>query len=366
MSYLIYLYSLALLAAAVGIIANKKSKQEKKRTYSVVIVARNEQDYLPYLLKSLADIEYPKELYEVILVDDGSRDDTPKMMVAMAEANPNISYLRIDEKTLPGKKEGLQVALELAQQQIILRTDADCVVSSQWLLEVDRYWDDSTHMLIGFAPELTYRQAKKYQHISPNQTLFLNICKEYLGILFRRFLNMVAAGIYAASAGLGVPFSCAGGNLAVDRQFLLHIGGYKSLVKYKSGDDKQLLNLIRKNGGKIRYCPEETVYRLSETGSFIEQQKRRFGKMKMSSPFYFLLTLLVILFHLYLPVYLLLSLDYAAAITLYLAAAIVWLVNNIQHRQTPALFDFILLPIYPYYFIFFTLYGSFARHSWKE
>jgi len=52
---------------------------------SVVIAAKNEQGRLNPLLTSLAALEYPKEKYEIILVDDSSKDDTAKIL--KAEAN---------------------------------------------------------------------------------------------------------------------------------------------------------------------------------------------------------------------------------------------------------------------------------------
>jgi glycosyltransferase involved in cell wall biosynthesis len=51
----------------------------KKRTVSVVIAARNEAKNLQELLLCLLNQDYPKELFEVILADDDSEDDTEQV-----------------------------------------------------------------------------------------------------------------------------------------------------------------------------------------------------------------------------------------------------------------------------------------------
>ncbi len=366
MSYLIYLYSLALIAATIGILANTKSKKNKDRNYSIVIVARNEQDYLPFLLQSLSKLKYPDDMYEVILVDDGSQDDTNSIMTAASEAFHNYKVIKIDNKQLPGKKQGLQTGLETAKHEILLLTDADCIVSPDWLEKINEYWNDETAMLIGFAPEISWPQLISGYYADQLKAASLENLKSYITYSFRRFVSLVAAGIYAASAGLKIPFSCAGRNLAVRRELLHQLGGYTSFNRYKSGDDKQALNLIKKNKGVVRYCPAETVNTLPGLGSFHRQQKRRFGKIKISSPFFALVTIMFMLFYLYLPFYLIFNLDYTAAIMVFGAAILIWSVNLLKHRQRLRAVEILFLLVYPYYFIYFTLIGSFLAHKWKD
>ncbi|MDY0152586.1 MAG: glycosyltransferase, partial [Candidatus Cloacimonas sp.] len=55
---------------------HKPTLSFKKRTVSVIIVARNESKNLQELLLCLLNQDYPKDLYEVILADDDSEDDS--------------------------------------------------------------------------------------------------------------------------------------------------------------------------------------------------------------------------------------------------------------------------------------------------
>ena len=65
---------------------------------SVVIPAYNERDYLEISLSSLANQSYPKNQYEIIVVDNNSSDDSCAMM---KEYFPNVKL--IENKTNFGK-----------------------------------------------------------------------------------------------------------------------------------------------------------------------------------------------------------------------------------------------------------------------
>lgn len=334
------------MAASIGIILNRKNGDNRLRSYSLVVVARNEEENLPLLLASLSKIDYPAGMYEIILVDDNSSDETYNIMQEMADKYENVRTIRITEKTLPGKKEGLQSALETAEKEILLMTDADCIVKPDWLHTYNYYWDDKTTLIAGYAPETGLKRS--------------------IAGDFRRFIGLVAAGVYAATIGLKIPFSCAGRNLAIKREELINRGGYKSMTVSKAGDDKELINLIRTNGGKIKYNSHKSVFTFPETRSFHEQQKRRFGIIKLSSPLHITGTLAIMAFYLYLPVYLLISKDFSGLVLFYTTSLLIWVVNLLKHQEPLYFIDFVFVLVYPYYFIFYTVLGTSGRWRWKE
>lgn len=365
MSFVIILFSLGLWLGSLGILLIKRKetspdcrenqKLDNFRSITVVIVARNEEAVIHQMLASLSKIEYPTALYEIILVDDCSQDSTGESFEVFAALHENVSVIRIEatEKILPGKKEGLQRALTAARNEIILLTDADCLVSPLWLKDCSRYWDDDTKMLVGYAPEDYEQLLKKADSIGK------------FSFYFRRFMQIVSAGNFAATTGLGVPFSCYGRNLAVSRKLLLDAGGYRSIGKEVSGDDKQVLNLMRKQPGKIKYSPLKNVITFPELKSFHEQQKRRLGKIKMSSPFYFFLTLLIIGFFIYLPFRVLINRDFLSYAIFYLSSLVIWLINLWKHREKFVILDLLFLIIYPYYLIYYTILGTQGNWVWK-
>lgn len=352
MSLVVFFVSALLILGGIGITLNRKVKKYVERSFSIVVVAKNEEMRIAPLLNSLDYIDYPTNLFEIILVDDCSTDNTNMMLnqFASKHANATVISLNENEKTLPGKKEGLQRALEIAKMEIMLLTDADCAVNQNWLKDINRYWSDDTVLLVGYAPEELESTKHKY-------------CYKYS---FRRFSQLATSGVFAATIGLGIPFSCYGRNLAISRSKLIEAGGYKGLNKEIAGDDKQVLNLIKKQNGAIRYSPVKNVVSQVLKEGFHEQQKRRFGKVKQSSLLYIISTMLLLLFLLIIPFWVVLSRNYQVILTLFLSALVAWCLNLLVHRERFALTDPLYIVIYPYFMLYYTILGSVGGWKWKD
>ena len=91
---------------------------------SVVVCSYNGAKTLDGCLRSLSRLDYPD--YEAILVDDGSKDQTPEI----AKRHPQIRYFRQDNK---GLSVARNVGMELATGEIIAYTDDDCFADEDWL-----------------------------------------------------------------------------------------------------------------------------------------------------------------------------------------------------------------------------------------
>ena len=91
---------------------------------SVVVCSYNGGATLSECLESLGRVRYPD--YEVILVDDGSTDDTP----AIAARFPAVRTIRQENR---GLSESRNVGLRAATGEIVAYTDSDCYVDPDWL-----------------------------------------------------------------------------------------------------------------------------------------------------------------------------------------------------------------------------------------
>lgn len=91
---------------------------------SVVVCSYNGARTLEACLTSLLQMDYPD--YEVILVDDGSTDETPEI----AEAFPKV--IRIRQKNM-GLSAARNVGLKCARGEVIAYTDSDCMADKDWL-----------------------------------------------------------------------------------------------------------------------------------------------------------------------------------------------------------------------------------------
>ncbi|PHR27524.1 MAG: glycosyl transferase [Desulfotalea sp.] len=113
--------------------------------FSVIIPAKNEGKYLDQCLKSLIEQDFPKERYEIIVVDNGSDDDT----VSIAHSR-GVKVVSLPEAQTISAVRNSGV-LE-ASGDVLVFLDADCTVASDWLLRAELYLDRDDVACFGSSP----------------------------------------------------------------------------------------------------------------------------------------------------------------------------------------------------------------------
>ena len=114
-------------------------------TISVIIAARNEEENIGQLLKALEEQSYPKELFEIIVVDDHSTDGT----VNVVQQFPAVKLLQLKDDGINSyKKKAIETAIATATGELIVTTDADCLPSKDWL-------KNAFHVFIGRVETIT-------------------------------------------------------------------------------------------------------------------------------------------------------------------------------------------------------------------
>ncbi len=114
---------------------------------SIIIPAKNEEKLIRGCIRSLNQLDYPKEKIEIIIVDGLSTDNTSG--VAREMGATVISNAK--QTVSPGRNIGF----EKARGDLIAFTDADCVVDKNWLSNSIKYFEkDNTVACVG-GPNLT-------------------------------------------------------------------------------------------------------------------------------------------------------------------------------------------------------------------
>ncbi len=102
---------------------------------SVLIPAYNEEDVIVYTVNSVLESDYPK--LEVIVIDDGSSDETGELLDAQFGRNPAV---RIIHQPNRGKPSALSHGLAEASSSIIVTIDADTAIEPNAISKLVRHF----------------------------------------------------------------------------------------------------------------------------------------------------------------------------------------------------------------------------------
>lgn len=101
---------------------------KKKPLISVIVATYNHEKYIGRCLRSLLDQTFSKELYEIIVIDDGSQDKTSYGLVFFHDA-----IVRIQNQKNLGLSTSLNKGIKKAKGKLIVRVDSDDYVNTNFL-----------------------------------------------------------------------------------------------------------------------------------------------------------------------------------------------------------------------------------------
>lgn len=199
---------------------------------SVVIPVKDRADDLRNCLCSLADLDYPEEKLEVIVVDDGSRDETPS--VARELGAVLVPSGAVGGGPAAARNKGARVA----GGEILAFIDSDCTASREWLRELlPAFSRDEVAAVGGWVDGM--------HNASPLDRYEAVMSSLNLG---RRAMT--------GSAG-GDTFYLPSCNLLVRKQAFAATGGFRPDLLV--GEDVDLTWRLRDAGWSIAYLPQGSV-----------------------------------------------------------------------------------------------------------
>ena len=198
---------------------------------SVIISARNEEENIGKLLSSLEKQTYPNHLFEVIVVDDHSTDNT----ATVVNSYPFAKLIKLEFDNINSyKKKAIETGIAEASGDLIVTTDADCIVQENWLRTIAAFKEEANAVFIA-APVVMENRATLLQ-------------------TFQALDFLVLQGITAASVQKRIHNMCNGANLAYERKAFFEVNGFSGIDHIASGDDMLLMQKIAERfSGKISY-----------------------------------------------------------------------------------------------------------------
>jgi poly-beta-1,6-N-acetyl-D-glucosamine synthase len=244
--YVIYILLFSVLLA----LSKRSSPRNTTRSVTIVVPFRNEKDHLDKLLKSFTELDYPMEQIEVVLVNDHSSDGSE--YTKLEKFSFDIRLIHCEKE---GKKAALTEGINQASNDIIVQTDADCIVPTYWLSTIIGELENCD-MVCGIV-------------------LFSNSSMQNLELFTYH-------GVGKASLMLNSPILANGANMAYRKSDFIDMGGYKDNTRTSSGDDVFLLRSFAKNKKSIVYTfsPNACVSTTAEKSlaHFFKQRVRWAGK----------------------------------------------------------------------------------------
>ncbi len=275
-AFLYFLFNLILIGLWVRIpkfktIANQR---RSKPFITVIIPVRNEAANIQNLLKDLEKQSYPKDLFEVIIADDSSTDDTLEIVKKFKE-NTYTSLIinelgEINRNTSP-KKRAINSSIQLAKGELITTTDGDCRVPENWLETIADFYVQNDAYLIS-AP-VTF--------LTGDRQLWTE--KIWHAIQTIEFASLVGSGACAMS--IQQPNMCSGANLTYRKDVFFEVKGFEGNEHLASGDDEFLMHKIAKlYPEKVQFLKSADAIVKTQIQptlkSFYQQRKRWASKWK--------------------------------------------------------------------------------------
>ena len=338
-----------------------KTDEKPKTKFSIIVPFRNEEKNLSKLLKSISNLNYPKDLFEIIMVDDFSTDASERVYIKWRMENGLIETTLLENLRLSNspKKDAISRAIPILKHEWVVTTDADCIVNKNWLLTLDNFIQkNNAEMVVG---AVVYRTKNNWFH------------------QFQQLDLLSLQGTTIGSFGIGKPFMCNGANFAYTKKLFNEIGGFGGNNKMASGDDVFLLQKALKNhADKVHYIkntdtiiktkPENDLYKL------FMQRVRWASKTTGYSGYYSKSLAVVVLamnLSLVIGLYLLISnsLNWKTLLIVfsvkYFVDYLLLLKTNQYLRRGKFIFPLVSSLVYPFFCSLVGIYSLFGSFTWK-
>ena len=255
-----YILEILLLRIGLGKANRFAKKSDFEPTVSIIVAARNEERQIEQCLSSLLQLDYPRDKLEIIIVNDLSNDRTPAIIEEYVRRHGCVKMVTTlpEEGNLRGKTNAVAAGIDASHGEILMFTDADCVVRQEWVSETVRSFDERVGIVGGFT--------------------LLDIHNAFEGMQALDWVYLF--GISSASAGWRIPLTAIGNNLSVRRSAYDATGGYRRIPFSVTEDYSLVRAILSRTSYELRFPSNtKTVVKSAACQNWkkLFRQKQRWG-----------------------------------------------------------------------------------------
>lgn len=217
---------------------------------SVIIPTLNRSELLRKTIHSILSHDANNIQYEIIVIDNGSTDQTQDVVNSLKE-NENIRYYFVPEI---GLHNGRHKGLEKARNDILVFCDDDIQVSDKWLQGINKGFKNDNVVLVGGSnyPNFEIQPPtwiQQYWQIAHEGKYMLQLSISDLGDKPKKIS----------------PYLIWGCNFAIRKEFLESIKGFhpdgfpKRLIQYRGDGESYVANEVIKRGFSAYYHPLASI-----------------------------------------------------------------------------------------------------------
>jgi cellulose synthase/poly-beta-1,6-N-acetylglucosamine synthase-like glycosyltransferase len=326
---------------------------------SVIVPARNEASAIAQLLSSLQNQSYPKNCFEIIVVDDFSTDETAAIVKGFDLQNLKLIEPNVDSN-ISSKKKAIEAGIQQAIGELIVTTDADCIAPPNWLQTINSFHQQKKTSFIAAPVKFTHNNS------------FLQV--------FQSLDFMTLQGITAASVAANFHTMCNGANLAYTKKAFEEADGFQGIDRVATGDDMLLMYKIwKRNPARVFYLKSKeaivTTPPMQTWKAFINQRKRWASKTLVYDDY----RIIAVLGFIYLFNVLFFVLIGAAIVETehWLGVLVFWIVKTIielpfvysvakfYNEQRLLKYFFFFQPIHMFYTVCIGFISQLGKYEWK-
>lgn len=144
-SIILFLFPYLFYPLIIKVLASFKKEDNLYNTYksiSIIIPAYNEKNVIEMKIKNCLELNYPSDKIEILIGSDGSDDGTNEVVSKLCEQNLQIKFFLFPKRR--GKISVLNDLVNEAKNDILVFSDANCILNEQCLVNIDKHFCDKS------------------------------------------------------------------------------------------------------------------------------------------------------------------------------------------------------------------------------